>query len=264
VCLDRDESGTFCAAVASQPDRDLGAARFALDRGDGAAALKSLDRARRGYFKAHDVDGLEHVLDMAALVDQTDERTRISRANLEYAVKQNLRQESRRAAHQDGDPWVDPYPDLQAPTEHTGLVLTRRVKLLIGLGVVVAVALGAGAIAAIAIFDPADEQMVALRLVNDTGRALTVRGCTDPDCFSTWMHRDVGPGLETDAEVDADALVELFKVERSGPDDCLPVRIHDGYQQLENGSGALAVRLSKATPCPGTTVLPVPTEQTPL
>jgi hypothetical protein len=40
------------------------------------------------------------------------------------------------------------------------------------------------------------------------------------------------------------------------------VRVHDGYKRLQ-GEGALAARLSQATPCPGTTVLPEPAEQTP-
>ena len=117
------------------PDRDLGEARAAIDRGDARAALKSLDRARKGYARALDSEGLEHVLDMAALVDASDDRIRIGRENLAYAAKQNLRQESRRRARQLGRDWTDPFPDLQAPTEHTGLVLTRGVKLWIGVGV---------------------------------------------------------------------------------------------------------------------------------
>lgn len=264
VCVGNESKGIRSVPnVASHPDRDLGDARSAIDRGDGPTALGSLDRARRGYLKARDADGLEHVLDMAGLVDASDDRTRIGVENLAYAVKQNLRQESRRAAQQRGEPWVDPYPDLQAPTEHTRLVLTRRVKVLIGIGVLIAVAAIVAAIAAIALVD-ADRTTVTLRLLNDTQRPVTVRGCDDSDCVTTWLHRDVGPGLETDADVDSDSLVELFKVERPGPDFCLPVRVHDGYLHLAGGSGALAVRLSAATPCPGATVLPEPTGQTPL
>jgi hypothetical protein len=249
--------------VALHPDRDLGDARAAIDRGDGRAALKSLDRARRGYAKAHDSEGLEHVLDMVALVDQGDERARVGRENVGYAARQNLRQESRRLARQRGEAWVDPYPDLQAPTEHTGLVLTRRVKVVIGIAVLVAVVLIAGAIVGLALID-VDRTTVTLRLVNDTRRPVQVRGCDDQDCFSPWLHREVGPGLETDADVDSDHFVDLFQVEQAGPNLCLPVRVHDGYLLLNGGPGALAVKVSDATPCPGTTVLPVPTEQTPL
>jgi hypothetical protein len=249
--------------VARQPDRDLGDARAALDRGEGRAALKSLDRARRGYAKARDSEGLEHVLDMVALVDQSDERARIEGENVTYAVKQNLRQESRRLARQRGEAWVDPYRDLQAPTEHTGLVLTRRVKVVIGIAVLVAVVLIVGAIVGIALVD-VDRTTVTLRLVNDTRRTVQVRGCDDQDCFAPWMHREVGPGLETDADVDSDTFVDLFKVEQPGPDLCLPVRVHDGYLLLNGGPGALAVKVSDATPCPGTTVLPVPAAETPL
>jgi hypothetical protein len=252
----------FFPAVAPNADRDLGEARAALDRDDGLAALKSLDRARRGYLKGRDAEGLEHVLDMAALVDAADDPTRIGRDNLVYAVKQNLRQESRRASRERGELWVDPYSDLQAPTEHTGLVLTRGVKAAIGVGVVAGTALLVGIFILPWFSDSGSTPRVTLRLVNDTQETVTLRGCDDADCTTSWLHRELGPGLETDAEVPSDELVEMFRVERAIGDACLPVRVHDGYERLE-GEGALAVRLSDATPCPGTTVLPEPSEQTP-
>lgn len=252
------EAVRFLPAVAPNPDRELGEARAAIDRGDGLAALKRLDRARRGYFKQRDPEGLDHVLHMVELVDVADDRARVGRENLAYAVKQNLRQESRRQAHTRGEPWTDPYPDLQAPTEHTGLVLTRPVKIAIGLGVV----LGTALLLAILIlpwFFESSTKTVTLRLVNDTPQTVTVRGCSDAQCDTSWLHRELEPGQEADAGVDRDDLVELFKVERSEHEDaCLPVRIHDGYQLLDGGRGALAIRLSKATPCPGSTVLPEP------
>lgn len=252
----------FFPAVAPTPDRDLGEARAAIDRGDDLAALKSLDRARRGYVKRRDADGLEHVLDMAALVDPAGDRARIGRDNLEYAVKQNLRQESRRAAQERGEDWADPYPDLQAPREHTGLVLTRPVKAAIGVGVLAGTALLLAILIVPWLTDSDSTPRVTLRLLNDTQETVTVRGCDDADCTTSWMRRKLEPGLETDAEVPSDELVELFRVERTGGDTCLPVRVHDGYQRLR-GEGALAARLSQATPCPGTTVLPEPAEQTP-
>src|SRR5207249_10820312 len=84
--------------VAPKSDRELGEARAAVDRGDERKALKHLDRARRGYLKQHDAAGLEHVLILADVLESDDERDRIGRGNLVYAVKQNLRQESRRQA----------------------------------------------------------------------------------------------------------------------------------------------------------------------
>jgi hypothetical protein len=266
VCVGTVSKGIrFFPAVAPTPDRDLGEARAAIDRGDRLAALKSLDRARRGYLKRRDAEGLGVVLDMTALVDRSgDDRVRIGRNNLEYAVKQNLRQESRRAARERREPWVDPYPDLQAPSEHTGLVLTRGVKVAIGVGVLVGTAVVAGILVAPWLTGSDTTPSVTLRLVNDTQQTVTVRGCDDDDCVTSWMRKELGPGLEVDAEVASDELVTLFRVERrSGGDECLPVRVHDGYQQLGGGS-ALATRLSEATPCPGTTVLPVPAEETPL
>ena len=249
----------FLRAVAPNPDRELGEARAAIDRGDGLAALKRLDRARRGYFKERDADGLEHVLRMSDLVDSSDSWSRIGRENLGYAVKQNLRQESRRQAKERREPWLDPYPDLRGPTEHTGLVLTRPVKVAIGVGV----ALGTALLLALLIvpwFVESSTNTVTLRLVNDTPQTITVRGCSNPpDCDSTWFHRELEAGQEADTDVDSDDLVDLFELRRSGREDmCLPARIHDGYLQLEDGRGALAIRLSEATSCPGTTVLPAP------
>ncbi len=246
--------------MALHPDRDLGDARAAIDRGDGRAAVKSLDRARRGYAKAQDSEGLEHVVDMVALVDQRDERTRVGSENVGYAAKQNLRQESRRLARQRGEAWVDPYPDLQAPSEHTGLVLTRRVKILIGIAVALVTALIASIFILPFVVDESSSNDVTLRLINDTPAAVTVRGCDDSSCDFPWLDRDLEPGLETQAVVSEDDLIERFKVE----DECLPVRIHDAAQRLAAGESTLAVRLSRATPCPGTTVLPVPAAETPL
>ena len=254
----------FPPSVAPTPDRDLGEARAAIDGGDGLAALRSLDRARRGYLKQRDADGLEHVLDMAALVDAADDRMQIGRENLVYAVKQNLRQESRRAARERAEPWVDPYPDLQAPSEHTALVLTRPVKAVIAIGVAAGTALLVAILVLPFVTDSDSAPTVTLRLLNDTQETVTVRGCDDNDCATSWMHRELRPGLEGNAELPSDELVELFRIERAGADTCLPVRIHDGYQRLEDSAGALAVRLSQATPCPGTTVLPEPAAQTPL
>src|SRR5215210_6905467 len=249
----------FLPAVALSPDLELGEARAAIDRGDDAAALKRLDRARRGYVKAHDADGLEHVLDMAALVDATDDRTRIGRENLAYAAKQNLRQQSRRRARQAKQPSHDPYPDLQAPAEHTGLHVGRGLKIAIGVGVLTAIALLAAIVAFMWLDDSTPSAKVSLRLVNDTQEIVTVRGCDDEDCVAAWMHAKVPPGLEAERDVSSRDLVTLFKLERPGDDTCLPVRVHDAYERL-GGGGALAVRLSRATPCPGTTVLPVSVE----
>jgi hypothetical protein len=244
----------FLLSVAASPDRDLGEARAAIDRGDARAALKSLDGARKGYARALDTEGLEHVLDMAALVDASDDRGRIGRDNLVYAVKQNLRQESRRRARQLGRPWTDPFPDLEAPTEHTGFVFTRGLRLWIGIGVAVALAAVVGIVLVAALVDTGPETTVVLRLTNDTGRSATVRVCDGTSC-SMGTTKRLDPGDQIEAKVDANLLVQVFRLERSGPDECLPLRVHDAYQRT-GGSSALAANLSQATTCPGTTVLP--------
>jgi hypothetical protein len=242
--------------VAPNPDRELAEARECIDRSDERGALKRLDRARRGYLKRHDADGLEHLLLLADVLEATDERIRIGRENFVYAVKQNLRLESRRRAQQEGGQWSDPYPDLEAPTEHTRIAFTRPVKLAIG----IATALGALLLLAIFILPivfSSEETSVTVRLVNDTPGNVTVRGCNDPDCVSTWMHADLGPGLATERDVVADDVVDTFRFEREGEDACLPLRVHDAYNRYGSDPGVILVgRLSRATPCPGITVLP--------
>jgi hypothetical protein len=242
--------------VAPNPDRELAEARAAIDRSDARAALKRLDRARRGYVKHEDTDGLEHLLLLTDLVEPTDERTRIGRVNLDYAIKQNLRQESRRQAIRKGEAWADPYPGLQAPTEHTGIAFTRGVKVAIGVGTV----LGAAALVAFFVlpfFFSSSTTEATLRLVNDTHSEISVRGCDDPSCDFSWMHADLDPGLSTERDVSTDDLVDLFRFERGGQDFCLPLRVHDAYVRHGSDTSVVLVgRLSKATPCPGSTVLP--------
>jgi hypothetical protein len=247
--------------MAESPDRQLGEARAAIDRGDASAALKSLDRARRGYAGKRDREGLEHVLDMAGLLETDDDRIRIGRDNLAYAVKQNLRQETRRDARQRNEPWTDPFPDLQAPSEHTGVVLTRGVKVAIGIGVFAAIAAVVGFVLVSVLVDDGTSTTVTLRVANDTGRSVTVRACADPSCDTSSGSREIHPGDASVTKVDADRLVQVFRLEGDGPHACLPLRVHDAFQL--NGGGTYAARLSQATPCPGTTVLPRPAEPGP-
>ncbi len=250
------------AGVAPNPDRELGEARASIDRSDERAALKHLEKARRGYLKRHDAAGLEHLLVLADVLEADDERVRIGRANLVYAVKQNLRLESRRRARELGESWQDPYPDLAAPTEHTGIAFTRGVKIAIGVGAALGTAVLV-AIFALPAFFSSEEPQVTLRLLNDTQERVTVRGCDDTeDCFSTWMHRDIDPRLATETSVPEDDVIEPFRITFPGRDEiCLPVRVHDAVQRF-GGTGALVARVSQATPCPGTTVLPKATVQT--
>ena len=250
--------------MAGSPDRDLGEARAAIDRGDTRAALTSLDRARKGYASAADNEGLEHVLDMVALVESSDDRGRLGRDNLVYATKQNIRQESRRRARQLGRPWTDPFPELQAPSEHTGVALTRGVKIAIGIGVLLAIAAFVGFVLVSIFVDDDPGRTVTLRVENDTGRSVTVRACEDASCDTSFSHRELAPGDVALAKVDADRLVQVFRLDRDGADACLPLRVHDAVQL--GGGDTYASKLSKATPCPGTTVLPLPADsgQSPL
>jgi hypothetical protein len=239
--------------VAPKPDRELAEARACIDRGDERRALKRLDRSRRGYLKQHDADGLEHLLLLADVLEAADERTRIGRDNLVYAIKQNLRFESRRR----GQP--DPYPDLQGPAEHTRIAFTRPVKVAIGIATLLGALALLGVIVASFAFSSSGTE-VTVRLVNDTPERVSFTGCGDPGCNadSTWTHAELDPGRFTERQVPADDVIELFQVNRSGSRDwCLPLRVHDAY--VRHGSDptvVLVARLSRATPCPGTTVLP--------
>jgi hypothetical protein len=248
--------------VAPNPDRELADARACIDRGDERGALKRLDRARRGYVKQRDIAGLEHLLVLAAVLEAKDDRVRIGRDNLFYAIKQNLRQESRRRAQEQGRPWQDPYPDLQAPSEHTRIAFTRGVKFWIAVGIAVCVALAAGIVLAVALTS-SSETDVTLRLVNDTGAPVGIRGCDDTSCSSFWMHADLDPGLQTERNVPADDLVDVFRVKRPGQaEECLPLLVHDAFVAAGSRTPlTLAARLSDATPCPGTTVRPTPTPE---
>ena len=77
------------------------------------------------------------------------------------------------------------------------------------------------------------------------------------------MHADLDPGLSTERDVPTADLVELFRFDRSGQDLCLPLRVHDAFvRHGSDPSVVLVGRLSTATPCPGSTVLPEAVAQT--
>jgi hypothetical protein len=243
--------------VAPNPDRDLADARAAIDRGDERAALKRLEKARRGYAGRHDAAGLEHLFILAGVLEAKDGRTRIGRENLVYAVQQNLRLESRRRANMTGEPWRDPYPDLTAPTEHTGIAIGRGLKLVIGAETLLGTLVILVSVVVIALSSSSSTE-TTLRLLNDTGQTVQVRGCDDSTCDTTWMHADLDRGLSTERQVPVDDLVDLFQVKLPGAErSCLPLRVHDAF--LRGGSEpslVLVAKLSQATPCPGQTVLP--------
>jgi len=112
-------------------------------------------------------------------------------------------------------------------------------------------------------FFSSDTTEVTLRLVNDTHAKASVRGCDDPTCDLPWMHADLDPGLATERDVPTDGLVDLFRFERSGQDFCLPLRVHDAFVRHGSDTSVVLVgRLSTATRCPGSTVLPEAVAQT--
>ena len=240
------------------PDRELAEARACIDRGDENGALKHLDRARRGYVEQHDVAGLEHLFVLADVLDAANERLRDSRENLVYAIGQNIRAETRRAAQLSGKPWQDPYPDLQAPTSHTRISLTRGVKIAIGLGV----ALTTAAIVAfftLPAFVDVDQEVtpVTLRLVNDTKQPAVVADCLLPDCSVRGSRKSVGAGRKLERIEFSDDDIDVFSVRQRGAATCLRVRVQAGYKRAGSDPElTLVARLSQATPCPGTAIIP--------
>jgi len=84
-----------------------------------------------------------------------------------------------------------------------------------------------------------------------------VRGCDNSDCAFPWMHADLDPGLSTERNVPVDDLVDIFRFKRGGQDLCLLVRVHDAFVRYGSDTSVVLVgRLSRATRCPGTTILP--------
>ena len=240
------------------PDRELAEARACIDRGDETRALKHLDRARRGYVEQHDVAGLEHLFVLADVLDAANERTRDGRENLVYAIGQNIRAETRRAAQLSGARWQDPYPDLQAPTSHTRISLTRGVKIAIGLGVALMTAAIVAFFALPAFVDVKQEASpVTLRLVNDTKQRAVVAECLFPDCSVRLRRKSVGPGRKLERIELSDDRIDVFSVKRLGKEACLRVRVQAGYKRAGSDPElTLVAKLSQATPCPGTAVVP--------
>ena len=116
-------------------ERKLDAARSAYEDNDAFKALRRLDDAREDAIGRSNEEQLHRVLDFAAGVIARDERTEIERETVIYAVRQNLRQISRRRAYDDEHEWVDPYPNLEAPHPQTRTYLSTGVKIWIGVGV---------------------------------------------------------------------------------------------------------------------------------
>jgi hypothetical protein len=242
--------------VAGNPEQDFAEARTRLDHDDPAGALVALDRARKGFSRRGDVEGLEHVLALAALVEPDAERAAAARANLEYATKQNLRQTTRRAALAARAPWSDPYPDLESPAVHTRVPITRKIKIAVGIGVLIAVLLIAAYIVAIVVF-ASSTTTTGVVVVNDLQRKVEVRWCDDDDCDLEYESHDLFPRGSTEIDMDADDVLDMLVVRADGRRlGCLPVRVSAVYNSPAEDPDALKVRLSQMTPCPGEPIVP--------
>jgi hypothetical protein len=236
--------------VARNPERDFGEARERLDRGDHIGALRSLDRARRGFARRGDVDGLRHVLDLATLVETADERTAAERDNVVYAAKQNLRQATRTRAVRERSEWIDPYPDIEAPAAPRARVyFTRWVKLAIAIGVLAGVLALGGCIALFAIYS-AEELSVGV--VNDGQRPVTVRWCGAPDCDDQYESHEVFPNGTAEFDLPSDDRLDLIVVtDMSGRRvGCFVVPVHSTYEEVHPDARGVSFAVSQADPCP--------------
>ncbi len=228
------------------PERDFGEARERLDRGDRLGALRSLDRARGGFARRGDVDGLQHVLDLAGLVEATDDRTAAERDNLDYAVKQNLRQATRTRAVREGREWVDPYPEIEAPAaRRTRVYFTRWVKLAIAIGVLLGVLALGGCVAAAIIYSN-DE--LAVIVTNDGGETVKVRACDAPDCEVRHESHELAPGGTAEFDFPPSDAVDVLVVYDAGGTrrGCFVVYVRELYNR---DVSTLERNVSAAKPC---------------
>jgi hypothetical protein len=251
--------------VARDFESRFAAARLAYERNDTRGALRELDRARKAALKQRDEEQLGRVLDFAEGSLARGEQTEIERENLLYAVRQNLRQLSRRRALLAGEAWEDPYPDLAAPQAHTRTFISRGVKFWIGVGVVVGLLLLAAFVAAvIAGAFSSGIDTLRLRVRNDTSSRVTVDWCNTVACNRALepidrLHLD--PGEYARADLPADDIADLFVVSGATIGRvCLPVRVDRTYEGLTDPKTVVVVRISEATRCPGEIVTPRPAD----
>jgi hypothetical protein len=250
--------------VATKFERELEAARAAYERNDPHAALRKLDHARRDALKRRNEEQLRRVLDFAEGAIPRDERTEIERENVIYAVRQNLRQATRRKAYEDEREWIDPFPDLESPRTQTRTFISRGLKFWIAVGVVIGLLATGGIVAAAivgALSSGGDELL--LRVRNDTQRFVEVDWCRNTSCtgdLDPLSTTELEPGEYQRRDLPADDVVDLFVIEDASGDEvgCLPVRVDRTYDNLPVKNLLVVVRVSQATPCPGEIVTPAP------
>jgi hypothetical protein len=239
--------------VATKPERDFGEARERIDRGDVRGAVKALDRARKGFAGRDDVDGLEHVLDLEALLDDGDgdERVGAARANLVYATKQNIRGATRKRALRAGEEWADPHPDLEAPIEHTRIPITRGVKFWIGVGVVLGLLAIAAYVAVVVVVALTNTDTLPVLVSNDLTQTVDVRWCDNESCDFPNESHELHPGGSAEFDLPRDDLLDLLVVRNADSKHrlgCLPLAVKEARR---GGIATWRVQVSRMTPCPG-------------
>jgi hypothetical protein len=244
-------------------EKRLAAARDAYERNDPFGALRKLDPARRVALKRRDEGQVRRVLEFAEGVIARDERTEVERENVVYAARQNLRQLSRRRVLREGGTWEDPFPDLEAPRPQTRTFVSGGLKFWIGVGVVVGLLAVAAFVAAViaGAFETSPE--LALRVRNDTQRAVALKWCDEVACdgdYEPLSATHLDPGEYERRDLPAHDIVDLFVVEDADGNriGCLPVRVDRTYEGLPDKRLLTVVRVSAATPCPGVIVTPEP------
>jgi hypothetical protein len=244
-------------------EKRLAAAREAYERNEPFEALRRLDRARRVALKRRDEEQVRRVLEFAEGVIARDERTEIERENVVYAARQNLRQLSRRRVLREGGTWKDPFPDLEEPRPQTRTFVSGGLKFWIGAGVVVGLLVVAAFVAAVIAGAFESEDELALRVRNDTQRAVALKWCDEVACdgdYEPLSTTHLEPGEYDRRDLPAHDIVDLFVVEDAEGNriGCLPVRVDQTYENLSNKRLLMVVRVSSATPCPGEIVTPEP------
>jgi hypothetical protein len=168
--------------AAVRAEAALADARRLLESGDVHGALRPLEKARKDYLQAADLDGLRETrLVVEEAYQQSDPADEPAYERLLYSSGQNVRFLSRRRAAEGRIPWDDPHPELDQPGRPEIRVergLSGRDKRWI----VLAAVLGAAVVAGVAIGLVLAYRSGETEVVNDTRRPVIVGVCSGSSC----------------------------------------------------------------------------------
>ena len=196
-----------------------------LRAGRVGAGLRELERERRRLLAERDAAGLAELADRAEVTPEPKFRA------LAYAARQNVRQVER----------LEALGETRSRHERTLLVAALLATVLVVGGYAGLMVWGFLSDSA---SDPAN--FTQYRLVNDTGRTLTVRcaGCGNARLLPGDVLRNVQL-----SHGDGDDLI-TWTGEGTAPSGCVVVHPHRDWSGLRDKSAQIVVRLSSGDTCP--------------